>query len=97
MHDDEFFIDFVAKQLVEYPEDVRVERKTDDKGVLISLTVNPADLGRIIGKRGTTANSLRHLLRALGMRNNAHYGLKIIDVNGVRERSHNYGEEEVNV
>lgn len=93
MNDDEFFIDYIAKQLVNYPEDVRVERKVDEKGVLISLTVNPSDLGRIIGKRGTTANSLRHLLRALGMKNNAHYGLKIIDNGPPKDASHNYGEE----
>lgn len=91
MNDDEFFVQFVAQQLVEYPKEVVVERKVDDKGVLISLTVNPADLGRIIGKRGTTANSLRHLLRALGMKNNAHYGLKIIDTR--ENNNHNYGEE----
>jgi hypothetical protein len=52
----------------------------DEKGVLLELTVDPEDLGRVIGKRGSTAQSLRSLLRALGTKNDARYNLKIVDV-----------------
>ena len=76
---DQQFIEFVVKSLVGHPDDVVVERTIDEKGVLLELTVNPEDLGRVIGKRGATAQSLRTLLRALGTKNDARYNLKIID------------------
>ena len=74
------FIEYVVKQLVDEPDAVRVERIVDDKGILLKLTVAPSDLGRVIGKHGATAQSLRNLLRALGTKNDDHYNLKIIDV-----------------
>lgn len=73
------FIEYVVKQLVDNPDEVKVNRISDDRGVLLELTVAPDDLGRVIGRRGATAQSLRNLLRALGMKNNDHYNLKIID------------------
>jgi hypothetical protein len=76
---DQQFIEYTVKLLVIHPDDVVVERVIDEKGVLLSLTVNPEDLGRIIGKRGVTAQSLRTLLRALGTKNDARYNLKIVD------------------
>ncbi|MDB5169128.1 MAG: RNA-binding protein [Candidatus Saccharibacteria bacterium] len=79
---DQQFIEYVVKSLVGKPEAVIVERRIDEKGVLLELTVDPEDLGRVIGKRGATAQSLRTLLRALGTKNDARYNLKIID-NGV--------------
>jgi predicted RNA-binding protein YlqC (UPF0109 family) len=79
---DQQFVEFVVKSLVSKPEAVQVERRIDEKGVLLELTVDPEDLGRVIGKRGATAQSLRTLLRALGTKNDARYNLKIID-NGV--------------
>lgn len=79
---DQQFIEFVVKSLVGKPDSVKVERRIDEKGVLLELTVDPDDLGRVIGKRGATAQSLRTLLRALGTKNDARYNLKIID-NGV--------------
>lgn len=88
---DQQFIEYVVKSLVGKPEAVHVDRRVDDKGVLLELTVDPEDLGRVIGKRGATAQSLRTLLRALGTKNSARYNLKIID-NGVgreeREANH---------
>lgn len=60
------FIEYVVKQLVDEPDAVRVERIVDDKGILLKLTVAPSDLGRVIGKHGATAQSLRNLLRAPG-------------------------------
>jgi uncharacterized protein len=79
---DQQFVDFVVKSLVNNPDAVQVERRVDEKGVLLELTVDPEDLGRVIGKRGATAQSLRTLLRALGTKNDARYNLKIVD-NGV--------------
>ena len=76
---DQQFIEYIVKSLVGYPDDVVVERIIDEKGVLLTLTVNPEDLGRVIGKRGVTAQSLRTLLRALGTKNDARYNLKIVN------------------
>jgi predicted RNA-binding protein YlqC (UPF0109 family) len=77
---DQQFIEFIVKSLVGNPDAVKVERRIDEKGVLLELTVDPEDLGRVIGKRGATAQSLRSLLRALGTKNDARYNLKIVDV-----------------
>ncbi len=87
---DQQFVEFVVKSLVSNPDAVQVERRIDEKGVLLELTVDPEDLGRVIGKRGATAQSLRTLLRALGTKNDARYNLKIID-NGVGGES--YGDD----
>ncbi len=79
---DQQFIEYIVTSLVANPDDVVVERKIDEKGVLLTLTVNPEDLGRVIGKRGATAQSMRTLLRALGTKQEARFNLKITD-NGV--------------
>lgn len=79
---DQQFVEYIVKSLVGNPDSVQVERRIDEKGVLLELTVDPDDLGRVIGKRGATAQSLRTLLRALGTKNDARYNLKIVD-NGV--------------
>ena len=79
---DQQFVEFIVKSLVSKPDEVSIERRIDEKGVLLELTVDPEDLGRVIGKRGATAQSLRTLLRALGTKNDARYNLKIVD-NGV--------------
>lgn len=76
---DQQFIEYIVKSLVGKPDAVKVERRIDEKGVLLELNVDPEDLGRVIGKRGATAQSLRTLLRALGTKNDARYNLKIID------------------
>ncbi len=82
---DQQFIEYIVKSLVNNPDDVTVDRVIDEKGVLLSLTVNPDDLGRVIGKRGVTAQSLRTLLRALGTKNDARYNLKIVNNDEDRE------------
>jgi hypothetical protein len=76
---DQQFVEFVVKSLVSKPDNVSVARRIDEKGVLLELTVDPEDLGRVIGKRGATAQSIRTLLRALGTKNDARYNLKIVD------------------
>jgi len=77
---DQQFVEFIVKSLVNNPDAVVIERRIDEKGVLLELTVDAEDLGRVIGKRGATAQSLRTLLRALGTKNEARYNLKIVDV-----------------
>jgi len=76
---DEQFVLYIIKSIVTFPDDVSIARTVDEKGVLLELTVNDEDLGRVIGKRGATAQSVRTLLRALGTKNEARYNLKIID------------------
>jgi predicted RNA-binding protein YlqC (UPF0109 family) len=79
---DQQFVEFVVKSLVSNPDAVSINRTIDEKGVLLELTVAPEDLGRVIGKRGGTAQSIRTLLRALGTKNEARYNLKIVDTDG---------------
>lgn len=74
---DQQFVEYVVKALVAHPDEVKVERSVDERGVLLALTVNPEDVGRVIGRRGITAQSIRALLRALGTKNEARYNLKI--------------------
>ena len=77
---DQQFVEYIVKTLVNTPEKVSVERKIDEKGVLLTLSVDPQDVGRVIGKRGATAQSIRTLLRALGTKNDARYNLKIVKI-----------------
>lgn len=76
---DQQFVEYIVKTLVNNPDKVEVERTIDEKGVLLALTVAPEDVGRVIGKRGVTAQSIRTLLRALGTKNDARYNLKIVN------------------
>jgi len=85
---DQQFIEFIVKSLVSNPDGVIVDRRIDEKGVLLELTVDADDLGRVIGKRGATAQSLRTLLRALGTKNDARYNLKIVDTGEPGQRNH---------
>lgn len=90
---DQQFIEYVVKSLVNKPDEVKIDRRIDEKGVLLELTVDPEDLGRVIGKRGATAQSLRTLLRALGTKNDARYNLKIVD-NGISGGSLNRSRDD---
>lgn len=81
---DQQFIEYIVKAIVGNPDGVSIQRTIDEKGVLLELTVDGEDLGRVIGKRGSGAQALRTLLRALGTKNDARYNLKIVDVNGER-------------
>lgn len=76
---DQQFVEYIVKSVVGNPDAVVVERTVDERGVLLELTVAPEDLGRVIGKRGSGAQALRTLLRALGTKNDARYNLKIVD------------------
>jgi len=74
---DQDFLEYVIKMLVDNPSDVKVSRQVDEMGVLLTLDVNPADMGKVIGRSGNTAKAIRILLRVVGMKNNARVNLKI--------------------
>ena len=76
---DQQFVEYIVKTLVNNPDKVNIDRAIDEKGVLLSLSVDPEDVGRVIGRRGATAQSSRTLLRALGTKNDARYNLKIVN------------------
>lgn len=80
-HDQEF-VEYVIKSIVDHPDDVVVARNIDEMGVLLTLTVNPEDMGQVIGRQGATAKSVRTLLRVIGAKNNARVNLKINEPEG---------------
>ncbi|MDH4358639.1 MAG: KH domain-containing protein [Candidatus Berkelbacteria bacterium] len=79
---DQAFVEMVVKQIVDNPNKVKTERRVDEMGVLIELTVDPEDMGKIIGKEGRTAKSIRTLLRVLGAKEHARVNMKIIEPEG---------------
>lgn len=85
---DQEFLDFVVKALVDTPDAVKTDRKVDEMGVLLTLTVDPADMGKIIGRAGQTAKAIRSLLRVVGIKNNARVNLKIEEPEGGRGPRH---------
>jgi hypothetical protein len=82
MSDDKAFLEYIVKALVDNPNDVKIDRTVDEMGVLITMTVNGADMGKIIGRQGNTAKAIRTLLRVIGMKNNARVNLKINEPEG---------------
>jgi predicted RNA-binding protein YlqC (UPF0109 family) len=78
------FIEYLVKSIVDNPNDVRVERKVDEMGVLLTLRVNAADMGQVVGRNGSTAKAIRTLLRIVGIKNNARVNLKIEEPEGGR-------------
>ncbi|HEY4518853.1 hypothetical protein A2833_01190 [Candidatus Azambacteria bacterium RIFCSPHIGHO2_01_FULL_44_55] len=81
---DQEFLEYLIKSIVDHPDDVKVERKVDEMGVLLTLKVNPEDMGMLIGRQGSTAKAIRTLLRIVGTRNNARVNLKIEEPEGGR-------------
>lgn len=79
---DKDFLEYVVKSLVDSPSAVKIDRKVDEMGVLITLKVDPADMGKVIGRNGNTAKAIRTLLRVVGMKNNARVNLKIEEPEG---------------
>ena len=91
---DKEFLEFIIKALVDNPSDVKIDRKVDEMGVLLSLKVNPEDMGQIIGKAGSTARAIRNLVRIVGLKNHARVNLKIEEPAGAtREKKAPAGEE----
>jgi predicted RNA-binding protein YlqC (UPF0109 family) len=79
---DQEFLEYLVKSLVDHPEDVKVDRKVDEMGVLLSLHVNATDMGQVVGRQGATAKAIRSLLRIVGVKNNARVNLKIEEPEG---------------
>lgn len=93
---DQEFVEYIVKALVDQPEDVRTERTVDEMGVLITLFINPADMGQVIGRMGQTAKAVRTLLRVVGAKHKARVNLKINEPEGSHrgpnsDRSHHSG------
>ena len=93
MEKDQKFVEDVVKAIVDNPEKVTTERTIDEMGVLIKLTVDPMDMGKVIGKDGKTAKSIRTLLRVLGAKNNARVNLKIVEPEGSERAERTESEE----
>ena len=81
---DQEFVEYIVKALVDHPEDVKTERTVDEMGVLITLHLNPQDMGQVIGRQGQTAKSIRTLLRVVGAKRKARVNLKIHEPEGSR-------------
>lgn len=79
---DQEFLEYLVKSLVDHPDDVKVDRKVDEMGVLLSLHVNAQDMGQVVGRQGATAKAIRSLLRIVGVKNNARVNLKIEEPEG---------------
>ncbi len=82
MEQDQQFLEYIVKAIVNHPEDVKSTRTIDERGVLITLDVNPTDMGYVIGRRGQTARAVRTLLKVVGAKNNARVNLKINEPEG---------------
>lgn len=93
---DEKFLEFIIKSIVDHPEEVKIERKIDEMGVLLTLRVSPQDMGQVIGRDGSTAKSIRSLLRIVGIKNNARVTLKIEEPEGGRRPSESNRVDEEN-
>ena len=91
---DKEFVEYVVKLLVDHPEAVKVDRRIDEMGVLITLDVHPDDMGMVIGREGATAKALRTLLRVIGARLNARVNLKINEPEGSSRPSREEKHEE---
>lgn len=81
---DKDFLEYIVKAIVDHPDDVKVDRRVDEMGVLLTLKVHPEDMGEVIGRNGGTAKSVRTLLRIVGLRRNARVNLKIEEPEGGR-------------
>lgn len=84
MESDQAFLEYVIKALVDHPEDVKISRTVDEMGVLLTLSVNKDDMGKVIGRSGATAKAIRTVLRVVGMKNDARVNLKIEEPEGGR-------------
>ncbi len=82
MEKDQEFVEQIVKTIVAHPEDVKTERTVDERGVLISLHINPEDMGYVIGRQGQTARAIRTLVKTVGAKNNARVNLKIVEPEG---------------
>jgi predicted RNA-binding protein YlqC (UPF0109 family) len=92
---DQEFVEYIVKSLVDHPDDVKTERSVDEMGVLITLHLNPEDMGQVIGRQGQTAKSIRTLLRVVGAKRKSRVNLKIHEPEGSNRRPHGPSREAV--
>lgn len=90
---DQAFVEYIVKAIVASPDDVKVERIIDERGVLLTLHVNPSDIGYVIGRQGQTAKAIRTLAKIIGAKNNARVNLKIVEPEGSRRSRENSAAE----
>jgi len=84
---DQEFLEFTVKAIVDHPDDVEITRTVDEMGVLLSVKVNPEDMGKLVGRQGSTARAIRTLLRVIGLKNRARINFKIEEPEGGRKRT----------
>lgn len=89
---DKQFLEMIVKNIVSNPDDVQVDRTVDEMGVLLTLKINPADMGYVIGRKGQTAQAIRTLLKIVGAKNNSRVNLKIYDPEGGKRHERSYEE-----
>ena len=75
-------LEYLVKSLVDNPNDVTVDRRVDEMGVLLSLKVHSQDMGQIVGRQGSTARAIRTLVRIAGLKAHARVNLKIEEPEG---------------
>ncbi|MBI4363456.1 MAG: KH domain-containing protein [Candidatus Doudnabacteria bacterium] len=92
---DQEFVEYVVRALVDHPEDVKSERTVDEMGVLITLHLHPEDMGQVIGRQGQTAKSIRTLLRVVGAKRKSRVNLKIYEPEGYRKNRETSSEKEL--
>ena len=77
------FLEYLVKSIVDHPDDVKVERKIDEMGVLLTVKLGEGDAGVVIGKQGQSINAIRSVINIVGRKNQAKVNVKL-DVPEVR-------------
>jgi uncharacterized protein len=96
-HSDQQFVEDLVRAIVAHPDDVKTDRTVDEMGVLITLHINQADMGYVIGRQGQTARAIRTLLKIVGAKNNARVNLKIHEPEGSRRPSRSMADTDTSV
>ena len=91
---DQQFLEYIVKSIVDYPDDVKIDRTVDEMGVLLTLHVNAKDMGQVVGRQGSTAKAIRSLLKIVGVKSNARVNLKIEEPEGGRRQRREESTEE---
>jgi predicted RNA-binding protein YlqC (UPF0109 family) len=94
---DQEFLEYLVKSIVAHPEDVAADRTVDERGVLLTLNINPEDMGYVIGRKGQTAQAIRTLLKIVGAKNNARVNLKINEPEGSQRRERGSRERSADI
>ncbi|MGI6340921.1 MAG: KH domain-containing protein [Minisyncoccales bacterium] len=92
---DQDFLEYIVKTLVDHPNDVIVNRDVDEMGVLLTVKVNPEDMGQLIGRQGSTARAIRSLVKIIGLKNHARVNLKIEEPEGSTKVKEERKEEKI--